>query len=344
MEEVVNVLKELTRIQIVEIIIAVSVFIVCIVFSSSIAQGIIRICKNKEKEAKYIRTSAFYKPLSILIKIFGIYILILLLKHTFSIQADIMYLINKIVIIISTISVAKSLLRSFSADTAIAQKILQNSKKEIKETMANFLLKTIRMIIYIVSTIIVLTTIGINVNSIIAGLGIGSVLITLSAQDTAKNLFGCLMIFLDRPFELGDRIICDKYEGIVEDITFRSTRIRTKDNSIANVPNALITNSIITNVSKIKRRIYNTTLSFASTISTAKLKELKTVIEQKLRTQTEYIYIATIKIHTEVLTISNINMQITCELKVVKDDKYLAAKDDINYIIADTLKSQGIMI
>ena len=344
MEEAISILMNLNKMQMVQIIAAISIFTLSMAFSANIAGSIIRMCKNRDKEERYIKASTFYIPLSTLIKMVGIYIVILIFKYTFNIQTDIMYIINKVIIIIATISVSKSLLKNFSNDKAIAQKILKNSKKEIKEAMVNFLLKTARIIIYSISSIIILTTIGINVNSIIAGLGIGSVLITLSAQDTAKNLFGCLMIFLDRPFELGDWIICDKYEGAVEDITFRSTRIRTKENAIANIPNALITNSIVTNISKIKRRIYNTTLNFASTISIEKLKLLQTNIENKLKEQTQDIYISTIKIHTQTLTLANINMEIFCELRAIKNEQYLVLKDKINYIIADELKKEGIIV
>lgn len=120
-----------------------------------------------------------------------------------------------------------------------------------------------------------MTAVGIDVTSIVAGLGFGTVLITLSAQDTAKNLFGGLMIFLDKPFEVGDWIKTDKYEGVVEDVSFRSTRIRTVDDSVANVPNAVITNGVVINSSKLEKRRFKSNLAFSLNVSIQKMEIFK---------------------------------------------------------------------
>lgn len=95
-------------------------------------------------------------------------------------------------------------------------------------------MKIIRAIIYVIAAFIVLSILGINLNGLIAGLGISGLIVTLAAQDTAKNLFGGLVIFIDKPFKVGDWIQMDNFEGTIEDITFRTTRIRTFENSLLN--------------------------------------------------------------------------------------------------------------
>ena len=118
----------------------------------------------------------------------------------------------------------------------------------------------ILIVIYIIAGFIAITLLGVNLNGLVAGLGIGGVIVTLAAQDTAKNLFGGLVIFMDKPFVVGDWIQMDNYEGTVEDITFRSTRIRTFENSLVNIPNSIISNSSIINWSKMEKRRYRTNL------------------------------------------------------------------------------------
>ena len=86
--------------------------------------------------------------------------------------------------------------------------------------------------IYIIAVFIILALLEIDLTGLVAGLGIGGIIVTLAAQDTAKNLFGGLVIFLDKPFNVGDWIEMDPYEGTIEDITFRTTRIRTFENSL----------------------------------------------------------------------------------------------------------------
>jgi len=97
------------------------------------------------------------------------------------------------------------------------------------------------------------------VTSIIAGLGVGGLAIGLAAQDTIKNFFGSLMIFADRPFELGDRIVIDGHDGPVERVGFRSTTIRTLEGHVVVVPNGELANKTIHNIGKRPniRRILN---------------------------------------------------------------------------------------
>ena len=106
-------------------------------------------------------------------------------------------------------------------------------------------------------TVVVLTVVQIAtilsqkpVTSILAGLGVGGLAIGLAAQDMIKNFFGSVMIFSDRPFEMGDRIQVDGFDGIVETVGFRSTRLRTLDGHIVTIPNGELANDSIRNVSK----------------------------------------------------------------------------------------------
>jgi MscS family membrane protein len=102
------------------------------------------------------------------------------------------------------------------------------------------------------------------VTSIIAGLGVGGLAIGLAAQDTIKNFFGSLMIFSDRPFELGDRIVVDGHDGPVESVGFRSTRIRTLDGHLVTIPNGELANKTILNIGKRPsiRRVMNVTVTY----------------------------------------------------------------------------------
>ena len=136
----------------------------------------------------------------------------------------------------------------------LVKRIEAKTNKDVEDSMLNFALKIVRGIIYVIAVFIVLTILEINLSGLVAGLGLGGVIVTLAAQDTAKNLFGGLVIFLDKPFVVGDWIEVDKYEGTVEDITFRSTRVRTFENSVVNIPNAVIANDSIINWSRMEKR------------------------------------------------------------------------------------------
>lgn len=102
------------------------------------------------------------------------------------------------------------------------------------------------------------------ITSIIAGLGIGGLALALAAQDTIKNVFGSLVLFVDKPFEMGDRIVVDGHDGPVEEVGLRSTKIRTLEGHLVTVPNGELANKIIQNIGKRPyiRRIVDLTITY----------------------------------------------------------------------------------
>jgi len=82
----------------------------------------------------------------------------------------------------------------------------------------------------------------------IAGLGVGGLALALAAQDTVKNLFGGIMIFLDKPFKMGERIQVDGFDGTVEEIGIRSTRVRTLTGRVVTIPNSAFSDNAVENV------------------------------------------------------------------------------------------------
>jgi len=124
----------------------------------------------------------------------------------------------------------------------------------IHNTIVIFFTKITKVIIIVLSFLIILGEFGVNINGLITGVGLGGLTFALAAQDTASNIFGGLVIISDKPFAVGDWIQTSSIEGVVEDITFRSTRIRTFDDALTIVPNSTLASASITNWSKMNKR------------------------------------------------------------------------------------------
>ena len=228
MENIKNLIETLKSIQIsqiIDILIGILIFILFKCLSKSLAYITVKIMKPKIKNRKEIKRTPFYNPLTAFYIILGAYIGILFIKEALGINEKITAIVNKVFRIAIIIIVSNGLANSLTTKSKILNKIKERVNPEVDDTMYNFTLKIIKFIIYIISGFLVITELGYDLNGLVAGLGIGSVVITLAAQDTAKNLFGGLVIFLDKPFVVGDWIEVEKYEGTVEDITFRSTRV-----------------------------------------------------------------------------------------------------------------------
>jgi MscS family membrane protein len=108
--------------------------------------------------------------------------------------------------------------------------------------------RTILTVIWAIGAVMALNSIGVDVRALLGGLGIGGLAFALAAQDTIKNIFGGITIFTDRPFRIGDRVKVDKFEGFVEDIGIRSTRIRTLEKRLVTIPNFKMVDAPIENI------------------------------------------------------------------------------------------------
>ncbi len=128
-------------------------------------------------------------------------------------------------------------------------------------TTVDVIAKLLRISIIIISSLVILQNSGYSISGVLAFGGIGGIVIGFAAKDLLANFFGGLMIYLDRPFEVGDWIRSPdrEIEGTVEDIGWRLTRIRTFDKRPLYLPNAVFTSIAVENPSRMtNRRIYET--------------------------------------------------------------------------------------
>lgn len=107
--------------------------------------------------------------------------------------------------------------------------------------------KFLKFIVIFLGLFYVLNTLDVNIATIIAGLSVGGLALALAAQDTVKNFIASVMIFIDKPFKIGDTIKGDNFEGSVLEVGFRSTRVKTPDDSIVYIANAKLSEMIIDN-------------------------------------------------------------------------------------------------
>ena len=123
-----------------------------------------------------------------------------------------------------------------------------NKESKLDINVVKAMQKIVSGIIGVVAIITALTQVGVDVAAMLTTLGVGGIAFALAAQDTIKNLFGGFTIFVDKPFKLGERIQVAGFDGTVEDIGMRSTRIRTLAGRLVTIPNYKIVDSEIENV------------------------------------------------------------------------------------------------
>jgi len=126
-------------------------------------------------------------------------------------------------------------------------RLAEHTESTLDDQLVPLLRKILKTFVIIVGGMFILDNLEFDITGLIAGISIGGLAFALAAQDTIKNFFGSLMIFIDRPFQMGDWITSGEVDGTVEEVGFRSTRIRTFRNSLMYIPNGIITNQAIDN-------------------------------------------------------------------------------------------------
>jgi MscS family membrane protein len=139
-------------------------------------------------------------------------------------------------------------------------KLAEKTESNLDDQLVPLLRKSLKTLVIIVGTLFVLKDgLEIDIVPFLTGLSIGGLAFALAAQDTIKNFFGSIMIFIDRPFQVGDWITSGEVDGTVEEVGFRSTRIRTFRNSVMYIPNGKIADATIDNHGlRQYRRFYST--------------------------------------------------------------------------------------
>lgn len=141
----------------------------------------------------------------------------------------------------------------------------RRTRSRLDNVMAPMIGRTLRIVVVVLVLVQAAQILSDKpITSILAGLGIGGLAIALAAQDTVRNFFGSVVLFADKPFEIGDRIAVDSVDGRVEWVGFRSTRIRTLDGELVTIPNGDLAGRTIRNIGKRShiRRVLNIGLTY----------------------------------------------------------------------------------
>lgn len=149
----------------------------------------------------------------------------------------------------------------------------KNQTKFITSSVLPLVRRAILALIWALGIVMALNNVGVDVGTLIAGLGIGGLAFALAAQDTIKNIFGGITIFTDNPFRIGDRVKVDGFDGFVEDIGVRSTRIRTLEKRLVAIPNYKIVEASVENISEEPKRRVLMKIGLVYDTTPAKMEE-----------------------------------------------------------------------
>lgn len=147
----------------------------------------------------------------------------------------------------------------------VLSRLAAKTESTLDDQLVPLVRKTLRIFLVVIGVMFVVDAVfGQDITAWLAGLGIAGLAVSLAAKPSLENLFGSVTIFFDRPFKVGERIVYGGYDGIIEEIGFRSTKVRTLTGHLVSIPNARIVSDPVENIGRRPsiRRIMNVTITY----------------------------------------------------------------------------------
>ena len=211
---------------------------------------------------------------------------------------------------------------------------------ESNQTMLHFFEKFYRALILVLVVITALNELGFNVNGLVTGAGLVGLTLSLAAQSTVSNLVAGVALVMERPFGIGDFITVGDVSGTVEDISFRTTRIRTTDNSLVSMENSAVCSKAITNIANRTSRLWAFTLGVTYSAAPAQLHTLMDDLSAALRADPEVLP-DTVEVNLSCFADSSISVAVQCYVTATDIVPFRALKTRLNYAVMDIMARDG---
>lgn len=211
---------------------------------------------------------------------------------------------------------------------------------ETNQILLRLLTQCYKILTLILGVLIILQEFGIPVAGLVTGVGLVGLTVSLGAQETASSLFAGLILILEKPFSLGDWITVGGVEGSVEDISFRSTKIRTIENTLVTLPNSSVSSANIWNSTRRTKRLCQFTLGLTYDTSREKLEEIMAAVREILEAY-PHVVEGSVLVNMAGFSASSLDISVECYLSTLLKDEYLADKSRIYLEILDKVRALG---
>lgn len=252
-------------------------------------------------------------------------------------------LINRILRSLVAFSVFRAAYRVSDILVILMEKITNKSETKLDDMLLLFIRKSLKIVILVIGTVTIVQEWYDNIGGLLAGLGLGGLAFALAARDTVANLFGSITIMVDRPFKIGDWISTGQTEGIIEEIGFRSTKVRTFAQAVVTIPNSIMSNECITNWSRMGKRRIDFRLGLKYSTTSDQLKELINHLKDMLHNHPD-VHEETIIVCFERFGESSLDIYFYLFTKQIDWVSFLKAKEDINFNIMKKLEEMGLEV
>jgi len=316
--------KGILGVDIFQILIGIAIFLIFLIFRGIISRIIIKRLESIAKKTTNKLDDTFVQAMEGPARFLPIVIGFFIASYYMSFSEDsrvVVDTINRTLITILIFWIMHQIIEPISY-------ILSGLGKVLTRELIGWIIKSLKILIFILGLAAVLELWGIKIGPIIAGLGLFGVAVALGAQDLFKNLISGILVLVEKRFKIGDWILVeDIIEGIVEKIGFRSTVVRKFDKSIAIIPNFQFAENAVINISQTTNWIISWTINLQYDTTVDQLKIIRNEIEDFIKKHEDYKPDLGFAVRIDKFADSSIDMYIRCFTKTDDWDEWLAVKE-----------------
>ncbi len=199
--------------------------------------------------------------------------------------------------------------------------------------------KLIHLIVYIFAFLAILVVFGIDLSSVVVGLGVGGIAIALALQNVLSDIFSAFSIYFDRPFEVGDFIVVGEHMGTVKKIGIKSTRLQLLQGEELVISNRELTTTSIRNFRKLKRRRIVFIVKVSCDTPLEKLKKIPAMISKIIN---EMDLVQLDRVHFTEFADFSFNFLAVYYMETDDYIKYMNTQQEINFAIIEAFEKEGI--
>ncbi len=233
------------------------------------------------------------------------------------------------------------LFRFIDVTTLGLERLAARSDTRLDDQLIPLVRKTAKVALGVTAAVMILQNLGYSVTSLIASLGVGGLALALAAKDTVANFFGSVVVFADRPFQIGDWVEFDGIEGTVEEIGFRTTRVRRFDKSLVTVPNQAFSITPITNHSArpMRRVLMNVGLTYETGA-----EQMRSFLAEARKLVAEHPGIdpGTQLVHFVEFGDSSLNLMLYCFTSTAEWAAFLETREELMLKLMDLVERHGL--
>ena len=315
-------------------------FILRAVLNSLVSSRLAVLADKTETQADDMAVDAIVNPLGLILPVAGIFLalrMLLTARPEWLATADIVFKVATVLVLTWTAFKLLDALGVFMAEMA------GRTDSRLDDQIVPLIRKALKTFLGVLAFILVAQNLGYSVSGLLAGLGIGGLALAMAAKDTLANLFGSIMILIDRPFHVGDWITFSGGDGVVEEIGLRSTRVRTFAKTVVSIPNQALANATVENHSLMPKRRIKFTLGVTYDSSVEQVRGLVQKIEDYLKSNAD--------IDQEFMLVkfthfndSSLDLFVYCFTASTDWTKHLSVKQDVNLRIMELVDEMGMSV